>query len=82
MPLDKSGGAIALDLNGDKVGGLIKPESTYNALDPISWRQWHNWNCAKDVAAVELPRGISVITVHIVLEGNMNLAYLDFTKAE
>jgi len=78
----KSGGAIALELNGNKVGGLIRPESTYNALDPISWRQWHHWNYAKDVAAVELPRGINVITVHIVLGGNMNLAYLDFTKAE
>ena len=38
-----------------------------------------HWNYAKGVAAVELPRGI---TVHIVLEGNINLAYLDFTKAE
>jgi hypothetical protein len=35
----KSGGAIALDLNGNKVNGLIRLESTYNALDPISWRQ-------------------------------------------
>ena len=78
----KSGGAIALHLNGNKVGGLIRPESTYHASDPISWRQWHHWNYAKDVAAVELPRGINVITVHIVLEGNMNPAYLDFTKAE
>lgn len=78
----KNGGAIALDLNGNRVNGLIKLESTYNVLDPIGWRQWHHWNYAKDVAAVELPKGINVLTLHIVLEGNMNLAYLDFTKAE
>ena len=78
----KNGGAIALDLNGNKVNGLIKLESTYNALDPISWRQWHHWNYAKDVAAVQLPKGINLLTLHIVLEGNMNLAYLDFTKAQ
>jgi len=78
----KSGGAIALDLNGNKVDGLIKIESTYNALDPIAWRQWHHWNYAKDIVAVELPEGTNVLTLHIVLEGNMNLAYLDFTKAE
>jgi hypothetical protein len=78
----QKGGAIALDLNGDKMNGLIKLESTYNTLDPIAWRQWHHWNYAKDVATVKLPAGINVLTLHIVLEGNMNLAFLEFTKAQ
>lgn len=78
----KSGGAVSLDLNGRDLSGLIRIKSTYNALDPIAWRQWHHWNYAKNIASVELPRGTNVLTLHIVLEGNMNLAYLDFTKAE
>jgi hypothetical protein len=56
----KSGGAIALDLNGKKANGLIRLESTYNALDPIGWRQWHHCNYANDVAAVELPRSMTM----------------------
>ena len=70
-----------MGLIGNKIDGLIRLESTFNALDPISWRQWHHWNYAKDLATVELPKGIDVLTLYIVLEGNMNLAYLDFTKA-
>jgi hypothetical protein len=31
-----------------------------------------------NIAEVKLPQGVSVLTVHIVTEGNMNLAYLDF----
>jgi hypothetical protein len=27
---------------------------------------------------VNLPKGVSVLTLHIVTGGNMNLAYLDF----
>jgi hypothetical protein len=30
------------------------------------------------VAEVNLPKGTSVLTLHIVTEGNMNLAYMDF----
>ncbi|MEJ0088960.1 MAG: hypothetical protein WDM80_04295 [Limisphaerales bacterium] len=45
---------------------------------PIAWRQWHHWNVATSLAEVKLPKGVSVLTVHIVTEGNMNLACLDF----
>ena len=76
----KNGGAISLDLDGKNVGGLIKIDSTYNALDPIAWRQWHHWNYAEDLAGLPLSKGTHVLTVHIVLEGNMNLAYLDFSR--
>ena len=76
----KNGGAISLDLDGKKIPGLVQIESTYNALDPIAWRQWHHWNYAKDLTRVSLPAGVHVLTVHIVLEGNMNLAYFELAK--
>jgi hypothetical protein len=36
----------------------------------------------RDIAVVSLPKGISVLTLRIISEGNMNLAYLDFSPRE
>jgi hypothetical protein len=52
--------------------------STSTDRDPIAWRQWHHWNVMTNLAEVELPKGVCVLTLHIVTEGNMNLADLDF----
>ena len=72
------GGTISLDVNGKDATGPVTIASTFNAADPIAWRQWHHWNIAKGVVRIRLPAGTSVLTVHILTEGNMNLAYLDF----
>jgi hypothetical protein len=78
----KLGATISLALNGKDVSGLIKIETTYNAADPIAWRQWHHWSYTKSLATVMLPKGTNVLTLRIESEGNMNLAYLDFSRAE
>ena len=31
-----------------------------------------------NLAEVALPKGVCVLTLHVVTEGNMNFAYLDF----
>jgi len=72
------GGTISLDVNGEPVTPALTIPSTFNASDPIAWRQWHHWNLAQNFAQVRLPAGKSVITIHILTEGNMNLAYFDF----
>ena len=72
------GGIISLDRNGKPLVSSINIISTRNDREPIAWRQWHHWNMMSNVAQVTLPKGVSVLTVHIVTEGNMNLAYLDF----
>jgi len=54
--------------------------STYNAADPLAWRQWHHWNLAPEIAKLRLPAGKTVLTVHIVTGGQMNLATFDFKK--
>jgi hypothetical protein len=72
------GGTISLDLNGRKLSGDLKISSTFNPAEPLAWRQWHHWNLMKDAAQVTLPKGVSVLTVRILTEGNMNLAYLNF----
>ncbi len=72
------GGTISLDVNAKDATGPITIASTFNASDPVAWRQWHHWNIAKETMKVRLPAGKSVLTVHILTEGNMNLAYFDF----
>lgn len=74
------GGEISFDMNGKDLTGPVNVPSTYNAADPVAWRQWHHWNVMKDFAAVQLPTGINVLTLHIVSKGNMNLAYLEFER--
>ena len=73
------GGTISVDVNG-KTGTPVTIQSTFNAADPIAWRQWHHWNIAPDLVNLRLPQGRSVLTVHILSGGNMNLAYFDFKK--
>ncbi|HTY87353.1 MAG TPA: hypothetical protein VMB80_07805 [Candidatus Acidoferrum sp.] len=72
------GGTISLDRNGKPLAGPLSLVSTSTDKDPLAWRQWHHWNVMTNLAEVNLPKGQSVLTVHIVTEGNMNLAWLDF----
>ena len=72
------GGTISLDRNGKPLVPSINIISTRDDRDPIAWRQWHHWNVMTNVAEVKLPKGISVLTLHILTEGNMNLACLNF----
>lgn len=74
------GGSISMDVNGKDATGALTIESTYDAADPIAWRQWHHWNIAKRLVKVKLPAGKSVLTVHILTQGQMNLAYFDFKE--
>ena len=76
------GGSISIDVNGKPATGPLTIASTYNAADPIAWRQWHHWNLARDLVKLRLSGGKNVLTVHILTGGNMNLAYFDFKKAQ
>jgi hypothetical protein len=77
-----SGGSISLDVNGEPATGQLPILSTYNAADPLAWRQWHHWSMAPEIAKLHLPAGKSVLTVHIVTGGQMNLATFDFRKTK
>ncbi len=74
------GGTISLDVNGVPATGPLTIVSTYDAADPVAWRQWHHWNVAKDLARVHLNRGRNVLTVHTVAQGQMNYATLEFKR--
>lgn len=75
------GGVISLDLNGKPATGPINIPPTYNAADPLAWRQGNHWNTLPGVVKLKMQHGRNVLTVHILSGGNMNLAYFDFKKA-
>ena len=74
------GGSISLDVNGKDATGPLNIVSTYNPADPVAWRQWHHWNVLPEFVKLKLPAGKSVLTIHILTEGNMNLEYFDFKQ--
>jgi hypothetical protein len=76
------GGTISLDVNGEPAPAPLSIESTFNAADPVAWRQWHHWNIAPQIVKLHLAAGKNVLTVHILTQGNMNLAMFDFKKAK
>jgi hypothetical protein len=76
------GGTISLDVNGEAATGPLTIASTFNASDPLAWRQWHHWSLAPGIAKVRLPEGKSVLTVHVLTEGNMNLATFELRQAK
>jgi len=74
-------GSLSFDVNGVPQSQTIDVKSTFNAAEPVPWRQWHHWNLAGDASPVRLTAGRNVLTVHIASGGQMNLAYLDFRPA-
>ncbi|MGA8939289.1 MAG: hypothetical protein WB439_08995 [Acidobacteriaceae bacterium] len=74
------GGSISIDVNGIP-GHPITIPSTFSTAEPIAWRQWHHWNLLPRAATLHLPAGRSVLTIHILTQGQMNLATLDFKPA-
>jgi len=74
------GGSISIDINGTPSGPPINIPSTFNAAEPVAWRQWHHWNVIPHATKLQLPAGRNVLTIHIVTGGQMNLATFDFKE--
>ncbi|MFZ0319933.1 MAG: hypothetical protein WAL56_12485 [Candidatus Sulfotelmatobacter sp.] len=65
-------------MDGKDATGPVQIASTNDPADPLAWRQWHHWNLAPQLFTIPLSKGKHVLTVHILTNGNMNLAYFDF----
>jgi hypothetical protein len=75
------GGSISIDVNGMAATRPLMIASTFDASDPIAWRQWHHWNVAHNLVKLHLYAGRNVLTIRILTEGSMNPAYFDFRPA-
>jgi hypothetical protein len=71
-------GSLSLDLDGSEIAKNLKINSTHDDRDTVKWRQWHHWNRSDSLTTISLKKGIHVLTVHILTNGNMNLDYLEF----
>jgi len=75
------GGAIRLFVDNTDSTGLIDVPTTFDAKDPLAWRQWHHWNCVDSLAVIRLKRGRRVITLEVVSGGNFNFDYFEFRNS-
>jgi len=71
-------GAISLSLDGNNITGPLKITSTHDVRDTVKWRQWHHWNKADILTSLRLKKGIHILRLHVVGNGNMNFDYLEF----
>jgi hypothetical protein len=67
-------GTFSFSVNGQDVTGPIDPVSTFNAADPLDWRNWHHWNKTNNIAQVRLNAGVQVLTLNIAFNGNFDYA--------
>jgi hypothetical protein len=71
-------GSISLDLDGKELAKDLKVTSTHDERDTVKWRQWHHWNKADSLSTVKLRKGIHVLKLRVITNGNMNFDYLEF----
>jgi hypothetical protein len=71
-------GSIELWMDGKKITNELMIPSTRNEKETIAWRQWHHWNRIDDLTTCQLKKGLHVLTLKTVSNGNMNYDYLAF----
>jgi hypothetical protein len=74
------GGDLSIEVDGKPVAPPLAVIPTSNPAETVPWRQWHHWNLMRGLARAALSRGVHVLTIRVVSQGNMNLAYLDFRE--
>ena len=72
------GGKISVCVD-DSEAKILDIPSTFVEQEPLGWRQWHHWNYIDHLGEIELEKGLHVLTLTTVAEGNMNYDYLNFT---
>lgn len=69
-------------VNDDSIStGMMKVISTHKDADTLAWRQWHHWN-KSDLGTMMLKKGMHIITLKTLSNGNMNYDYLEFTRKD
>jgi len=71
-------GSISFDLDGKKLTSEIFIPSTRSDEETVAWRQWHHWNRIDSLVKVRLEKGIHILTLNTVTNGNMNYDFVVF----
>jgi hypothetical protein len=75
-------GSIGLSVDGKEVASDLFIPSTRHVKETIPWRQWHHWNKINSLVTVKLTKGLHVLTLKTMTNGNMNYDYLEFKLVE
>lgn len=75
-------GGIAFELDGKKLTSELKVPTTRTDKEPVAWRQWHHWNYIDALTRVKLAKGVHVLTLKTVSNGNMNYDFISFKNVE
>jgi hypothetical protein len=78
MYTSNRGGKISLSIDDRDATGPMEIPSTYSHDEPIDWRQWHHWNYVDHLGEIKLQKGVHILTLATVAEGNMNYDFLKF----
>ncbi|MDB4904660.1 MAG: carbohydrate-binding protein [Mucilaginibacter sp.] len=71
-------GSISIDLDGKELAKNLKVTSTHDDRDTVKWRQWHHWNKVDSLSTIKLRKGMHVLKLYVIANGNMNFDYLEF----
>jgi hypothetical protein len=80
MYTSNRGGAIQIIIDDTDTTGLLNITSTFDAKDPLGWRQWHHWNYQDSLTTQYINAGRRIITLKIAKQGNFNFDYLLFSN--
>jgi hypothetical protein len=75
-------GGIAFNIDGKELTSELSIPSTRSDKETTAWRQWHHWNRIDSLATVSLKKGMHVLTLKTVSNGNMNYDYVQFTSVK
>lgn len=75
-------GTIELITENGHSAGAMHVVSTHKDADTLAWRQWHHWNKTDSLGSLPLTRGIQVLTLRTIDNGNMNYDYLEFIRMD
>jgi len=82
MYTSNADGKIAIDVDGKPWLEPMLITSTFNAAEPIAWRQWHHWNRQPIFTRLKLSKGKHVLTLKTVEKGGMNYDFIEFSKKD
>lgn len=71
-------GGVSLEIDGKALTSNLKIPSTRSDQETVAWRQWHHWNKLNQLVTIELQKGIHILTLKTVTNGNMNYDFLEF----
>ena len=63
--------------DNNKVEGNLFIPSTNQKEDTLAWRQWHHWNKLDSIGEIYLSKGVHVLKLTTLTNGNMNYDFLE-----